>query len=766
MNRLLALLLITFLAVGVVYALATPPFEASDEVFHYPFVRHVALGKGLPVQNAAVKQPWEQVGSHPPLYYYISAALTFWIDTSDFDSLRAANPFARIGIPGAPQNVNYTRAAARFVAQPFVWRGSSLAIMILRGVSLLMGAGTVALTYFLASRLQAQPTTSTRAAPTTSSPQTGFEIFPLLSAALVAFNPEFVFISASVNNDNLLWFEAVLTLFIVAHIVRGASPLLKREFGTGRWDALGLGLLLGCAALTKISGLWLIPITGLALLAQAARTRNWRGFFVNGTMIVAAAVAVSGWWYVRNQILYGELLALKSHASITATRLEPYTLATFIAEFPSFWYSYWGMFGSFNILAARWVYTFFTALTVVGIAGGLKLLVGLRREGAGIDRWLVACYALLAFFVIATAVSLLQWNFFSYAAQGRLMFTTLAPVSIFLAAGLLAWIPRRWARAAVGGLVAALGLIAIFCATTVAAAYLPPAPIAESQLPDTLRPVMAALAPGAELIGYTADSGERIAPGGKLIVTLYWRALAAMPTDYNLFLHALGRARALAGSVDTWPGGGLRPTSFWKTGKIYKDTYVIDLDPAAAAPSTLWLDAAMWQTDSTQPLPITDAGGRSIPSVIVPVGWLDSTEPLAVNPQTPADSTLEGGLSLLGFDLPSTITAGTPSTLTLYWQAADTLTADYTVFIHVRDAAGNLIAQADSPPLNGDWPTSAWQLNRPVIDPHTLTIPSPGEYSIRLGMYDPSTVIPLIALRADGSEWPDRAIELAKIVVR
>ena len=153
MPRPLRFILAVYLALGLVYALATPPFEASDEVFHYPFVRNIALGKGLPVQKLDVHQPWEQVAFHPPAYHYLSAALTFWIDTSDFDSLRAPNPFARIGIPGAPQNVNYTRAAARAVVEPFVFRGSSLAIYLLRGVSLLMGAGTVIFTYFFASTL-------------------------------------------------------------------------------------------------------------------------------------------------------------------------------------------------------------------------------------------------------------------------------------------------------------------------------------------------------------------------------------------------------------------------------------------------------------------------------------------------------------------------------------------------------------------------------------------------------------------------------------
>ncbi|MEK7324264.1 MAG: hypothetical protein AAB217_03275, partial [Chloroflexota bacterium] len=348
----LRFILAVYLALGLVYALATPPFEASDEVFHYPFVRNIALGKGLPVQKLDAHQPWEQVAFHPPAYHYLSAALTFWIDTSDFDSLRAANPFARIGIPGAPQNVNYTRAAARAVVEPFALHGSSLAIYLLRAMSLLMGACTVALTYFFASTFSPSPdghperTLSLPKWKSKDRQERGQGGEAILATCLLAFNPTFLFISASVNNDNLTWLTAVASLFVAVHLMRGPSQFIKREIGDLRLDIPAVGVLLGIAALAKVSALILAPIIGLALLAQAARTRNWRRFFVNGTIIVGLVALIAGWWYVRNLILYNELLALNIFGQFTAARLEPYTLATFFSEWPSFWLSFWGMFGS------------------------------------------------------------------------------------------------------------------------------------------------------------------------------------------------------------------------------------------------------------------------------------------------------------------------------------------------------------------------------------------------------------------------------------
>lgn len=765
MPRPLRFILAAYLALGVLYALATPPFEASDEVFHYPFVRNIALGKGLPVQRLGTHPPWEQVAFHPPAYHYLSAVLTFWIDTGDFDSLRAANPFARIGIPGAPQNVNYTRAAARAVVEPFVFRGSSLAIYLLRGMSLLMGAGTVIFTYFFASILNI-PSPDRRSREAEWAEQERGQGGEVLATCLLAFNPTFIFISASVNNDNLAWLTSAASLFSIGHLMLGPSRFIKREIGDRKIDSLALGLLLGVGALAKASVLVLIPIFGLALLAQAARTHNWRRFFLSGTIIAGLVVLVSGWWYVRNLILYDELLALEIFAKSTATRLEPYTLATFFAEWPGFWLSFWGMFGSFNIRASEWVYTFFTALTLAGLAGGGWRLIRTRSAIRNSDRWLLLTHGLLVVFIIVTAISLLRWNLLIYAAQGRLMFTVLGPLMMYLAAGLLAWVPRRLAMRAVGVLVGVLGFVALWVAAKdIAAAYIPPAPLAESQLPADLRSINARLAPGAELIGYRLDSPELAKPGDKFVITLYWRALSVMDKDYSLFLHILGQGRALAGSVDTWPGGGLRPTSFWKTGDIYRDTYVIQLDSNAATPSMLWLDVAMWDHDPGQPIPITGPDSAPIPSVIMPVGRIDSPEPPAAAPATSVGSTLEGGITLIGFDLPESPMTNQPMTLTLYWQTSAELPVDYTVFIHMTDASGGQQA-ADGPPLNGDWPTSAWQPNRLVVDSHSLIFPAPGDYTIRVGLYDPSTIIPLPAFRTDGSEWTDRAIELATVSVK
>jgi hypothetical protein len=109
-------------------------------------------------------------------------------------------------------------------------------------------------------------------------------------------------------------------------------------------------------------------------------------------------------------------------------------------------------------------------------------------------------------------------------------------------------------------------------------------------------------------------------------------------------------------------------------------------------------------------------------------------------------------ITLLGFNLqdenekPIEQTAGTSlpnfklnpvqtAHLTLFWQAETQPTADYTVFIHLTDAAGQLIAQFDGPPATGAYPTSLWDPGEIIIDERLLTNIPLSFASLQVGLY-------------------------------
>jgi hypothetical protein len=104
----------------------------------------------------------------------------------------------------------------------------------------------------------------------------------------------------------------------------------------------------------------------------------------------------------------------------------------------------------------------------------------------------------------------------------------------------------------------------------------------------------------------------------------------------------------------------------------------------------------------------------------------------------PLDVDLGDQVRLLGYNLilpPSGGLAGGKSlSLTLYWQALHPPEDDYTIFVHVLDSAGNLVAQHDALPLGGLSPTSGWVVGDIFTQRVKLDIP-PGEYDLVVGMY-------------------------------
>ncbi len=75
----------------------------------------------------------------------------------------------------------------------------------------------------------------------------------------------------------------------------------------------------------------------------------------------------------------------------------------------------------------------------------------------------------------------------------------------------------------------------------------------------------------------------------------------------------------------------------------------------------------------------------------------------------------------------------------LYWQSAAPVTASYTVFTQVVDAAGNIIAQQDNLPVEGLAPTTTWQPGAVIRDPYRLELPNttaPSGSHLLVGLYN------------------------------
>jgi hypothetical protein len=96
-----------------------------------------------------------------------------------------------------------------------------------------------------------------------------------------------------------------------------------------------------------------------------------------------------------------------------------------------------------------------------------------------------------------------------------------------------------------------------------------------------------------------------------------------------------------------------------------------------------------------------------------------------------------------GYDLDtSALAANRTVRLAVHWQARERVPADYTLFIHVLDAAGNRIGQADVPPAGPRDPTSTWREGQFASGVHQVPVwgdTRRGPLWLAIGLYDPQS---------------------------
>jgi hypothetical protein len=125
------------------------------------------------------------------------------------------------------------------------------------------------------------------------------------------------------------------------------------------------------------------------------------------------------------------------------------------------------------------------------------------------------------------------------------------------------------------------------------------------------------------------------------------------------------------------------------------------------------------------------------------------------------DQAIGDAIQLLGLvEAPGSLSPGETAAVTLAWQSLAETERSYTAFVHLLDDAGQLVAQDDHLPLQGQRPTDTWLPGEVVIDQHMLPLSSdlaPGRYRLEIGLYDANT---------PGLPRPGASVVVGEIAVR
>ncbi len=235
----------------------------------------------------------------------------------------------------------------------------------------------------------------------------------------------------------------------------------------------------------------------------------------------------------------------------------------------------------------------------------------------------------------------------------------------------------------------------------------------------------------------------RLDPNDRIEVDLLWRATADAPADYAVFVQLLDASQKRVAQHDSWPDQENYPTTTWFPGDTVIDRHPLD-QLTALHPGLYTLVAGMYSRSDFVRLATHGhmAGENTITLGTVKVVGPDQTfgHPSVLAPH---GDVFGNQIALAGSAVhPTDSSRGTPVTVDLAWRAIERPGADYTVFVHVLDQTGHLVAQHDARPLAGAYPTVAWDPGDTIYDSVVVPIPPQlpaGTYHVEVGLYELKT---------------------------
>jgi len=741
----LGLLLAARLAVGLAYSATVPIWESDNEDGHFAYVRYLAKYRTLlKAGDPEAEKIWEKF--QPPLYYVVVAPAIAWLDLGDAFAEPVFNPYYVSGQAGVNifLHPDHLEGAAYRTA---------LAVFIVRGVSIFISTASVIFVYGAARLIWPASTSAARAA-----------------TALFAFWPQFLFTGSMVTNDVLVVGLSALAYYLSIRLA--AEGFRLRLAGL-------LAVVLGADLLAKVNAVALIPVAVIALgLSLTAQPRHksprpayqiWLALAGLSLLVVVSLQFIGSLQFVTNQVFQSETvkrLIANTPAPETISTTIPgttrYVFRTFLASFG------WG-----NFEVYRWLYQVWEVsalLAVLGLAvAALRRLRGAASPLFVVKHWrassapggevtqplssvallLLAALQLVCSAGLMVALGIALRNKF---VPGRYLLPALPAASCLMVSGWQALVPTRWRahfhKALGAGIVLVGWSIPLW---SIAPAYAKPQPLPSEAMIDY--PLAARFGNEIELIGYLRPS--LVHPGQEFKITLCWQALAPITHNYTVALEIVGPDGQGYGRLNTYPGRGNYPTSFWRVNQRFCDKYSVEARPDLPAPAAASLHVWFFDAATGIALPVTPSVGEQEVAEFAVL-------PLKVQATSPAPGLTRAaravhyrfgdGITLTGYEA-QTAPDNRGARVSLLWQASADITENYIVFVHLRDTPRTAYAQGDGEPRGSWYPTSLWRRGETILDEHSLTFPegqTPPALDLYVGLVRADTLVRVPAFDAQG----------------
>lgn len=276
----------------------------------------------------------------------------------------------------------------------------------------------------------------------------GKEIFPgrrfmaLAMPLLIVLHPQLIFTQSYTNTDATTVSLASVSIYIIVCAIKRGLTMRA---------SLLLGFLLGWMALSKHTGLSIVPALGVGILAATFGRGDSFGVALQK---IAAAIAVfaatCGWWFVRNYYEFsGDILGSRTMYETWAKILprkdgviiHPWPEVTKFGWWRYIFFDFCGLFGYMNRYVYRPAYIAYLFYAIAAVVGWTGLVKRTKQEPERNEvsiekkqeRLIWITFMLCPLFSLAAMITATLMNV--TGPHGRYLFPSIIPIDAMLVAG-------------------------------------------------------------------------------------------------------------------------------------------------------------------------------------------------------------------------------------------------------------------------------------------------------------------------------------------
>jgi len=381
-----------------------PPFEAPDEQFHLQYINFVSKYNTLPNQYKDTQIPEGSVGQghQHPLYYILMGTLNYFLNSDsnlEFNLINNKKHDWTKEIEGKLPVFNHANVNAFTNSEDEVLFYCIRAFSILLSLLNLFFIIKIARLFFKEHALI------------------------IFTCFFVATLPQFIFISAVINNDNLANLLSTICIYLI----------MKNSIkDSSKSDYIYLGILIGVGILAKKTLLFIIPAFLLIESLKFITYKTNKKQILIGTFLTITFIfLISSWYFIRNKLIYGDFMANQMELDTLRALINEKSLFSmyFITPFfPSFIRSFIGALGWMNLILPIYIYAFYILLFIISLFGFAKN--GIKRL---ISNNLVVYIMIL---ILGCLSGIIYFNLTYNQSQGRYIFPVISVISILFTFGL------------------------------------------------------------------------------------------------------------------------------------------------------------------------------------------------------------------------------------------------------------------------------------------------------------------------------------------